>query len=324
MMWHFNDYIHFNTNKNMKTTQFYPLLLALFISVTNISAQNAVNETVVISGTRFTYPLIEKWISEYAKVNPTASIQLVVKPETPGSADLNIIAHQPVTDELKDNQDIIYTGRYGLLPVTNRNNPILSSAKRGLTKKDIDKLFFEVVNIDEDPVVEKPKFPATIYARDNKACASTALANYFGHVTSEIRGKKVLGDDIYLISAIKKDTIGLTYNNLGYLYDTNTRKLKDGIALLPLDLKKEAKSITTGDLDEVISILENNKVETIPVEKIGFIYSQENARKEVSDFLKWVLTDGQKFNHPEGFLNLNKQELAEQTNRLTEKFLSLK
>jgi len=74
----------------------------------------------------------------------------------------------------------------------------------------------------------------------------------------------------------------------------------------------------------VIFILENNKVETIPVEKIGFIYSQENARKEVSDFLKWVLTDGQKFNHQEGFLNLNKQELAEQSNRLTEKFLSLK
>ena len=308
----------------MKTNNFFLLLFGLLLSATGIYAQNAENKTIIISGTRFTYPLIEKWIAEYAKVNSTVTIQLAAKSDGTVSPDLNIIAHQPSTDELKENQEILYAGRYGLLPVTNRNNPILSTTKRGLTKKDIDKLFFEVENIDEDPVVEKPKFPATIYSRDNKACASTALANYFGHVTSEIRGIKILGDDIYLISAIKRDTIGLTYNNLGYLYNTNSRKLKDGIALLPLDLKKEAKSITTGDLDEVISILENNKVETIPVEKIGFIYSQENARKEVSDFLKWVLTDGQKFNHAEGFLNLNKHELAEQSNRLTEKFLSLK
>jgi len=308
----------------MKTTKFYLLLIALVFTATAITAQVAENKPIIIGGTRFTYPLIEKWIAEYAKVNPTVTIQLASKSAGTESTDLNIIAHQPAKDELKENQEILYAGRYGLLPVTNRNNPILLVAKRGLTKKDIDKLFFEVENIDEDPAIEKPKFPATIYARDNKACASTALATYFGHVTSEIRGKKVLGDDIYLISAIKRDTIGLTFNNLGYLYDTNSRKLKEGIALLPLDLKKETKSITTGDLDEVLSILEKNKVETIPVEKFGFIYSQENARKEVTDFLKWVLTDGQKFNHAEGFLNLNKLELTEQNNRLSDKFLTLK
>jgi phosphate transport system substrate-binding protein len=308
----------------MKTNKIYLLLSILFFAVTGISAQVAENKTILISGTKFTYPLVEKWIAEYAKVNPTSTIQLATKYKTTGQTDLNIIAHQPAKGELKENQEILYTGRYGLLPVTNTNNPILSSAKRGLTKRDIDKLFFEVENIDEDPVIEKPKFPATIYARDNKACASTALANYFGHVSSEIRGKKILGDDIYLISAIKRDTIGLTYNNLGYLYDTNSRKLKDGIALLPLDLKKDVKALTVGNLDEVISILEKNKIETIPVEKIGFIYTSQDVRKEVSDFLKWVLTDGQKFNHSEGFLNLEKQDLAEQTNLLNEKLLSLK
>jgi len=74
----------------------------------------------------------------------------------------------------------------------------------------------------------------------------------------------------------------------------------------------------------VIEVLEKNRIETIPVEKIGFIYSQLNARKQVSDFLKWVLSDGQKFNHAEGFLNLDKQALAEQKNLLNEKYLTLK
>jgi len=308
----------------MKTTRFYQLLFALSIAITSVTAQNDVNKTILISGTRFTYPLIEKWIAEYAKLNHNITIKLATKTETSDVTDLSIIAHQPAADELKEGQAILYTGRYGLLPVTNSKNPVLVSTKKGLTKKDIDKLFFEVTAYDEEPVVEKPKFKATIYTRDNQASASTALAHYFGHVSSEIRGKKVLGDDIYLLSAIRKDSIGITFNNLGYLFDTSSRKLKEGIALLPLDLKKEAKNITSGNLDDVISILEKTRVETIPVEKIGFIYSQQEARKEVTDFLKWVLTDGQEFNHGKGFLNLEKQDLAEQTNRLTEKYLSLK
>jgi len=311
----------------MKTTSIYLLLFVLFSTSAAFAVENSTaKETIVISGTKFTYPLIEKWIAEYTKINPNANIQLSSKTGASQPADLNIIAHQPTNEELNENKEIIYAGRYALLPVTNTTNPILSGTrKKGFNKNDIDKLFFEVVNYDDESATkEKPKFAATIYARDNQACASTALATYFGHVSSEIKGKKVLGDDIYLLSAIKKDSIGLTYNNLGYLYDTNSRKLKDGIALLPLDLKKETKDILTGNLDNVIEILEKNHIETIPVEKIGFVFSQQTVRKEVSEFLKWVLSDGQKFNHEEGFLHLDKQELVEQTNKLSERFLSLK
>lgn len=311
----------------MKTNYFYQVLFALFIISTAFAAENvSVKEHIIISGTKFTYPLVEKWIAEYAKINPNANIKLASKTGTTQAVDLKIIAHQPTTEDLTENKEIIYAGRYALLAVTNTNNPILSlTRKKGLNKKDIDKLFFEVANYEDEPAAkEKQKYTATIYARDNQACASTALAGYFGHASSEIKGKKVLGDDIYLLSAIKKDSIGLTFNNLGYLYDVNSRKLKEGIALLPLELKKETKDILTGNLDNVIEVLEKNRVETIPVEKIGFIYSQQTASKEVSDFLKWVLTDGQKFNHAEGFLNLDKQELADQTNLLTGKFLSQK
>ncbi len=309
----------------MKTNYFYQVLFALFISSTGFATENAAKEPVVISGTKFTYPLIEKWIAEYQKANPNANIKLAAKTNAGQIADLTIIAHQPAQNELQPNQEIIYAGRYALLPVTNSNNPILSdAAKKGLNKKELDKLFFEVIDYDSDEPVQKSKYQANIYSRDNQACTSTALAGYFGHQSSEIRGKKVFGDDIYLLSAIKKDTIGLTYNNLGYLYDVNSRNLKEGIALLPIDLKKEAKPILSGNLDEVLNVLESNRVETIPVEKIGFVYSDQNARKEITAFLKWILTEGQKFNHDKGFLNLDKQALAEQEGRLTERFLTLK
>jgi phosphate transport system substrate-binding protein len=308
----------------MKANSSFIVLFALFISATGFAAENAANEPIVIGGTKFTYPLIEKWISEYQKVNPKITIKLAVQSNESQTANLNIIAHQPKHNELQPNQEIVYVGQYALLPVTNANNPVFISARKGLTKKEIDNLFFDVVDYDAESTNKKPKYQATIYARDNKSYSSNTLANYFGRQASEIRGKKVFGDDIYLLSAIKNDSLGLTYNNLGYLYDTNTRKLKEGIMLLPLDLKRGTKEILTGDLDLVISILENNKIETIPVENIGFVYAKVNENLAVSDFLKWVLTEGQQFNNEKGFLNLDNQTLAEQANKLIERFLTAK
>lgn len=297
------------------------LIVMLFLFALNTNGQ----QNITVSGTKFTYPLIEKWITEYAKVNSNVQIKLVQKSRSGEETDLSIIAHQPSKEDLKENQDIIYAGRYAMLPAANQDNKVLATLPRkGLNRREIDKLFFEVINYDDEAKVEQSTFLATIYSRENQACSSIALAQYFGHISSEIRGKKVTGDDIYLLTAIKKDSIGLTYNNLGYLFDVNSRKLKDGLVVLPLDLKKDAKDILSGNLDTVLASLEKAKVETVPVEKFGFIYSQQNERKEISDFLRWVLSDGQKFNHEEGFLNLDKDVLAEQSSRLNEKFLTLK
>ena len=72
-------------------------------------------ETITVTGTKFTYPLIEKWIAEYSKINSGVKIRLVQKPTGSQTADLTIIAHQPANEELNGDHDIIYTARYALL-----------------------------------------------------------------------------------------------------------------------------------------------------------------------------------------------------------------
>ena len=56
-------------------------------------------------------------------------------------------------------------------------------------------------------------------------------------------------------------------------------------------------------LDEVIKALENSKVQEVAVEKIGLSYNQ--ADDAVNQFLQWVLTNGTKYNHEYGLLNLD-------------------
>jgi ABC-type phosphate transport system substrate-binding protein len=125
-----------------------------------------------------------------------------------------------------------------------------------------------------------------------------------------------------LLNAIRKDSTGVTFNNLSYIYDLKDRRLKDEIALLPLDVKKEQfEIISSENIDRTLSLLEEHNIELIPVESIGFAYDKQE-RKSVKDFLQWIITDGQKFNHEYGFLNLDKKTLAYQKEEIGHQLLT--
>jgi len=302
------------------------LLFALLFSTSGLIAQNNQN-SILVSSPKFAQPLIEKWISEYSKVKPEANIKFVQKDTKSSAPQLNLVIASTPYQLSDNNHKFIITGRYALVPVSNSGNPLLAEiGRKGLDKKDLDKLFFE--SLDEDPEELEDgdkKLSATVYSAENSNRQSATLAKHFGHLSSELKGKKVLGDEIFLLSALKKDPTGISYNNLNYLFDTNSRKIKPEITLIPLELKKDAKPLLSGNIDDALDVLEENQIETIPVGKIGFVYTQQDAGKEITDFLRWVLADGQKYNHDLGFLKLDNQDLlTAQRSIQEEKLLSLK
>lgn len=305
----------------MKTFKILPILLILVLTAQMLLAQ-AGKESITISGTRFTYPLIEKWIQEYASLHPGLQITIALKTADPRLSDLKVIAHAPVENELEKDQKLFLVTRYALVPVTGRSNPLVGNSKKNLNKKDLDKLFFEESILEESTGKSKPYGNLNIYSREGQACASIAFASYFGHKPAELKGKKISGDDIFLLTAIQKDSLGVTFNNLGYIFDLKSRRLKDGVSILPVDLKKENAGSLSSNIDQAIQVLENNTFETIPVEKVGFVFNSNEANQNVRDFLKWVATDGQKYNHDYGFLNLDKETLSNQIGLIDNKYLS--
>ena len=72
-------------------------------------------------------------------------------------------------------------------------------------------------------------------------------------------------------------------------------------------MKKEIanKLENSGTLDDVINILEKEKTTEVAIEKVGVAY--KNFDEEVNKFLQWILTDGTKYNHQYGLLNLDKK-----------------
>lgn len=306
----------------MKTLKITYITFFFLSVIYSASAQNSSSE-IVVSGTKFTYPLVEKWISEYVALHPDVNLKIAPKTGTE-PVDIKVIAHNPSDKELEGDRKLFWVSRYAILPVTNKSNPLVKNAeKKTLSKKDLSKLFFEEdIFADNKTKQNKGDISLNVYTREGQACSTIAFAGYFGHKPTELKGKKISGDDIYLLSAIQKDSLGITFNNLAYLYDIKTRKLKPGISVLPIELKKETANILNSDIDKTIQLLENNTFETIPVEKVGFVINTNDATDQLKGFLQWVVTDGQKYNHEYGFLSLDNETLSNQLVNLKNNYLS--
>jgi hypothetical protein len=309
----------------MKTT-IVKIFILMFLIPFSVSAQEKEANVFNLTGAKFTFSLIEKWVSEYNKVNPQAPVIINTKQNADAAQTLKVAAYQVPDSDLLANQIISYVGRYALIPVSNKQNPILAKVgKSGLSKKALKKLLFDESDIfTEDQQDSKSKYIATVYSRESQAPTTIVLAKYFGARPVDLKGKKVLGDDIYLLNAIKKDTTGVTYNSISYTYDLQSRKLRSDIALLPLNIRAQQKeALNSLDLDNIISLLEKSSVENIPVQNFGLVLTKEQINnKTLRSFLKWVVTNGQNYNHEAGFLSLDESTLSAQQSQLEEKLLT--
>jgi ABC-type phosphate transport system substrate-binding protein len=290
----------------MKKTLFIVVILAVFhttVLAQEVAQNVAQRDTIYIKSPRFASLLIEKWIADYKSINSDVEFKQTDKNHP--LADIEF-----VTGENHAGQ-IITVGKYALLAVTSTGNPLIAQiSKERLNKKDLRKIFF-IEDSDEPVKPYKYHEQITVYS-GNSSVSTETFAGFFGQEASGIRGKKISGDDIFLLNAIQRDNTGVTFNNLSYLYDINTRKLKDNIALLPLDLKKEfSEALLSANIDELINILENRNVDLIPVQDIGFVANIDN-KTDIKDFIAWVLDEGQKYNHTYGFLQSDGKTLAQQ------------
>jgi phosphate transport system substrate-binding protein len=155
-----------------------------------------------------------------------------------------------------------------------------------------------------------------LYVRDRPVCAVKAFATHFGNDPKELKGTGIKGDDRDLVEAVRKDVNGLSFNNLGFIYDAKTRKITEGLAVISLDLNENGKidhdEQIYSTLDDVISFIEKMHHAKFVNEEVNFVFSKASKNTSAGLFLYWVLTKEQKFNHELGFVNQDDEFLLEQ------------
>ena len=295
------------------------IAVLLSINVSNIWAeQNSTNASSVryVKAPRFARPLVEKWITEYAKTQPGVEFQIAKGNQNQGNIDLNVVFDNQDTRP-QDFSHIVYFGEFAVLPITASGSEAAKVLEgKHLNSKKLKQLYFLNEDFDEEVKKNKQFEKLVIYSGSNASSVASSFAHNFGEESSNFRGKRISGDDLFLNTALSKDPLGVSFNALPNIFDLQSRHIKDNLTIIGIDVKKslEESFSDKATLDELIATLEDGKVSEIAVEKIGVSFNQ--ADDAVNRFLEWVLTDGTKYNHEYGLLNLDNKQAQVQIEKV--------
>ena len=270
-------------------------------AVVALSLGGVVAEAQTVKAPAFARPLVERWVAEY---NKAFSASLTVA-EASQAGDIRIDATASA-----DEADVTYVGRYAILPFVGRGSEaerVLS--RRKLSRRRLESLYF-VSDDEEEEEENKLAKAVTVYSGSNAASVTQVFARSFGHQASDLRGKRISGDDKFLNVAVGRDQKGVAFNAVSNLFDLKTRQLRAEVSLLPLDAPRAVADAFDGTatLDQIVDALERETVDGTVVSPLALTVA--NDSQAVREFVTWVVTAGQAYNHEYGVLSLDQQLIA--------------
>jgi hypothetical protein len=283
--------------------------IALLLGLQVSQSAGAQNEQVTLRVQHSVRPLVEKWVAEYTKINHDAAFRIATGKATNTEHQISFVTEQA--------DDAVFVARYAVLPVVTKSSEAaqLLGSKR-LNAKKLKSLFFVKDEFDDDTKESKAEQALHIYTGNSQQSASRAYAQSFKQETSSFKGKKISGDDHFLNTALSRDPLGIAINSLSNIFDLQSRQLRSDLAIVPLDIDKHGEQILDeARLDDIILLLEQQQFAEIPTGKIGLSYNHHDGI--LNQFVRWILTDGNKYVHEYGLLQLSQKEVTAQL-RLTE------
>ncbi len=297
------------------------LILALFsgLSFGQQSSKPKLEGRISLSGAFALYPMAVKWAEEFKKLNPGVKIDISAGGAGKGitdvlnnMVDLGMVSRDINPEEVKKGAFEFAVTKDAVVAVVSEQNPDLKTVLATGLKPDAgadiwitgqSKTWYAAFG-------SKLKAPIHVYTRSDACGAAEVWAKYFGKKQEDLLGSGVFGDP-GLALAVKKDPLGIGFNNIGYAYDFNTKKQTPGIRVVPIDLNKNGKIDPEedfyGSMNDLIDAIAKGKYPSPPARDLYFVTHGKPKSPVVIAFLKWVLADGQKYVNETGYINLSKE-----------------
>lgn len=294
-------------------------LVCIFFLINPTFGQEKLEGRLSFSGAFALYPMAVKWAEEFKKANPAVKIDISAGGAGKGMTDvlnnmvdLGMVSREIYPEEVKKGAFGFAVTKDAVVAVMSASNPSLNEILTVGLKADAAndiwitgkyKTWGQAFN-------SKSKTPIHIYTRSDACGAAEVWAKYLGKKQEDLLGSGVFGDP-GLALAVKKDPVGIGFNNIGYAYDFNTKKQISGIRVVPIDLNKNGKIDPEENfydsMNDLIDAIAKGKYPSPPARDLYFVTNGKPKNKLVIAFLKWVLADGQKYVNETGYINLSKE-----------------
>jgi len=305
-------------------------ILVLFFGINQKPAisQESLKGTIALSGAWALYPMTVRWAEEFRKIYPDVRIDLSAGGAGKGitdalndMVDLGMVSREIYKEELNKGAYPIAVTKDAVVPVINASNPSLNTLlTKGLNKDAGSNIWITgMYKTWGQAFGFKGITPIHVYTRSDACGAAEVWARFLSKKQEDLLGSGVYGDP-GLALAVKKDPLGIGFNNIGYVYDSKTKKQLSGIRVLPIDINNDGKITADEDfynsIDDLITAIANGKYPSPPARELYFVTNGKPQKEVVIRFLRWVLTEGQKYVNESGYITLSKEKIATELKRV--------
>ncbi|HSD08195.1 PstS family phosphate ABC transporter substrate-binding protein [Flavobacterium sp.] len=299
---------------------FIILIITANFAPTKASAQD-LSGSISISGAFALYPITVKWAEEFKKQHPKVKIDIQAGGAGKGITDVlskvtdvGLVSRDLNNAELKKKAFAIAVTKDAVIPTISASSPFKAVLyKRGIKKEALNNIFITGKYKTWNTLGFTSPAPIHVYTRSDAAGAAETWAHYFGKKQEDLQGVAVFGDP-GLAQAVKRDPSGIGFNNIVYVYDTKTNKPTNGVVPIPIDLNNNGKLDPNenfyGDINQLIAAVAAGKYPSPPARDLYFVTNGKPSNPIVKAFIKYILTDGQKYVSEAGYIKLTKEKLT--------------
>ncbi len=284
--------------------------------------------TISVSGAFALFPLMSLWTEEYHKLHPNVQFDVQaggagkgMTDMLSGAADIAMLSREARQEEIDQGSVLVPVTIDSVLATANAQNPYIDQLlAKGLTPASGATVWTsgtpgtwgELLGTDATD-------PVNPYTRSDASGAAEMWAKYLGAKAQEdLKGTAVNGDP-GVAEAVRQDKLALGYNNVGFAYDPSTGKPIEGLAVVPLDLNGDGTISADENFyatrDEFTAAVAAGKY-PFPPARVLYLVTKGEPNPQVAAFYRWVLTDGQQFVQPAGYVALTQDKIDEALGKL--------
>lgn len=286
---------------------------------TPAAGQSALQGTIRVSGAFALYPMMQRWAEEFTKLHPQVRLDVSaggagkgMTDALGGLVDLGMISREIAPDEIQKGAVFVPVVKDTVVVIINAGNPERQAlAARGVKRQTLVDLWMKGAPLTWGDIAGTPSQEAVqLYTRSDSCGAADTWAKYLGGKQEDLKGTGVFGDP-GIAEAVAKDTFGIGYSNLNYAYDAVSGKPAAGLAVLAIDVNQNGQIDPAEQLDTKAQTIQAilAGVYPSPPSRDLYLVTKGQFSGLTLEFVRWVLTDGQRYVEEAGYLKLPQETI---------------
>jgi glycine cleavage system H lipoate-binding protein/ABC-type phosphate transport system substrate-binding protein len=302
-------------------TKIILLISFILLNYSNINSKDSMNEispapgdSIKLLSTPDLYKLSVKWVYEFTRMNPEIKVRVISVPDAQitenllKNGNIGLVSNKYLSGFNNDLLWKVVVGRDIIVPVINSKNPYLAEICQKGISPEVLSVFINNTNSQTwGTLLKNSQNSAANYYRVNDESIQTGLAAFIK--TDHVKNCGIeAGSGEDLISAIQKDPYAIGFCKMVNVMNFSNQSIAENIRLLPLDRDGNGIIDSNEKIYDDLNVFSRGvwigKYPKTLFSNIYSVASDQPKNETEAAFLKWIVTDGQKFLDGNGYSDL--------------------